>query len=267
MRKNLFFSLIAGTLVLLSSCSKDVESTSLKIDKARKSPVKIYVYAQMDLTKYGYEYAPEGTSVVLSVDYDNLNPDANVGKWVDTLKVNANGYISAMVPVIDNGVTLNVEPITFEYQQTRPYGSNTEKVTKIYSVGKYTFNISTSTNLIEEVIYGTTSLETQADFSEVTFTVYADLDATLAGNELVKNKQIVFYSSGWSITKQTSDKGEVTVSVPVDEYIYFEFQADKIESAGPPVVTKLYNYDAGADYYYDKTEKDDIYGGSGDLIP
>jgi hypothetical protein len=268
MRKNLFFSLIAGTLVLLSSCSKDVESTSLKIDQAHKSPVKIYVYAQMDLTKYGYEYAPAGTQVVLSVNYSDLNPTVGSGKWVDTVKVNENGYISTMLPVDDNGVTLNVEPITFEYDQIRPYGSNTEKVKKIYSSGKSTFSISTSSNIIEEVFYGTTSLVTQADYSEVTFTVYADLNASLVGNELVVNKSIVFYcNNGWSVTKTTDANGKVVVSVPVDEYIYFEFQADKIEIAGPPVESALYNYDSGAGYYYDKTEKDDIYGGSGDLIP
>ena len=221
MRKKLFGVLIAGTIVFLASCSKDVETSNLKVDMARKAPVKVYVYADLDKTKAGYEFVLPDTKVILSVNYAELSGNANKGKWIDTVKVGADGSFSTLVPVDDDGVTLNIEPIAFEAKQVRSYPRSGE-FNMIFSVPAYTVNISTSSNAIKEILYKETKLLSQVDMITVNITVVGELDSANVGNKPVAGRELTVYNDGWMYKFTTDSKGKYQLQVPSDTTIYFE---------------------------------------------
>ena len=107
------FSILAGAALILASCDKDVDNSSLQIDLKKTITVKGYAFAELNKRVYGLEYAPENTKVILSVPYADYNAAAGAGNWHDTVKVDANGIFTAQVPVDNDGVTLTYSGFTF----------------------------------------------------------------------------------------------------------------------------------------------------------
>jgi hypothetical protein len=222
------------------------------VDLARKAPFKAYVYAELDKTKAGMELAPSGTKVVISVNYADFSyvPAGTAGKWIDTLTVDANGTISAMVPVDDNGVTLTIEPIAFETQQVQAYAANSSVITKIMKSAGKNVNISTSTNSIVVVDYNVeeTIITNLVEFVTIEFTLKAETDNSLTGSEVVKDLEVILYSNDWMSKFKSDNNGKISASVPANQNISIDakFVTDKkVPDPKDPLkyVTEKYSYE------------------------
>ena len=91
--------------LVLSSCTKDIETSDFTLDQSKQGTVKAYVYAEFNKQTNGKEYAPDGTMVILSIDASQLNGNIAAGKakWTDTVTVK-NGMIEKKVPTTNKGI-------------------------------------------------------------------------------------------------------------------------------------------------------------------
>jgi len=221
MKNRVIFYVALIMAIFLKSCDKDVENSSLHINLNKKIIIKGYAYAELNLRSLGIEYAPAGTMIILSVNYNDLNPNAGAGKWIDTAIVESNGSFTAEVPVDDDGVFLSCEPLPFEYNQITSFGTYEPTEKRIYSANRSSYKISTSSNQIIEITYNDLPLASNAYKAKVIFTIVADLDQSTAGNEIVANKEITFYNDDWAITVTTDSDGKVEVEVPYNEIVRY----------------------------------------------
>lgn len=214
-----FYALLVGAIFFTAACDKDVDSTSLKVDLARTISVKGYVYANTNDTKAGFEKAPEGTEVILSVNYSDLG-STSVGKWIDTVRVDANGQFTSLVPVDDNGVTLNVDPQPFEANQIF-YGStlNDTKM-KIFYAATKTFPLSTSVNEIVQVTYSDKGYSSTVAMAPLTLTIEAEYDETVIGFDVAAAQEVILSANGWAEKLSTNSDGKISTQVPANENIY-----------------------------------------------
>lgn len=238
------FALLAGAAMVFTSCDKEVDSTDLKVDLARKAQFKAYVYAQLDRTKAGFEFAPEGTIVILSVNYADFGTQSN-GKWVDTVTVDVNGTISAEVPVDDDGVTLRIEPIIFEANQVRPYGSNSNTVKLIFKAPVQNVALSTSTNAVEQIFYNTTLLASEVEFATLNFSVIAETDNSNLDTEAIANVEVTLYNDQWMQKFVTDGSGKFIAAVPANENIYVDVKTvigKRVPNQDDPTIYDTKNY-------------------------
>jgi hypothetical protein len=245
--KNLsFYALLGAAMFLTASCDKDVESTSLKVDLATTITVKGYVYAQLDKTSAGLEFAPAGTDLILSVAYADLDGNAatSAGKWKDTVKVGNSGDFTATIPVDDNGVTLTIDAQPFEYEQVSSYGSNVAKEKRIYQAPTKLVGVSTSSNSIIEITYNDNALASTVTKIKVNLTFTAELDASLTGEEAVVGQTVELFNSGWAQQYTTNSDGKITAEVPSGENVYYtiNFNYNKKVVSGAGFALKQYNY-------------------------
>jgi len=114
----ILLSLVVVAGVLLTSCKKDDEPTP---STPTKATVTGYVYADLDLTEAGFEYAPSGTKIMAWVDTEELfvnpNPALTYPKKFYEATVGADGKYSLSIEVGNNPVTVNIEPGDFWFNQ------------------------------------------------------------------------------------------------------------------------------------------------------
>lgn len=118
MKKLSIFVFLVAASLLITSCEKEEESTPTPMDKAT---VTGFVYADLDLTETGAEYAPAGTKITLWVNTQDYALDPIPGytyprKYFETT-VNDEGKYTVSVDVGNKPVTVNLEPGDFWYDQ------------------------------------------------------------------------------------------------------------------------------------------------------
>ena len=114
MKKTSLFAALIGAVMMFASCEKEITTTEVKIDESQTATLKLFVKADVDFTKVGYEDAPNDTELNISVRYDHINPVySGQGRWKETVKV-SNGVVEVTVPANDNGVTVYIVANDFE---------------------------------------------------------------------------------------------------------------------------------------------------------
>lgn len=197
MRKLNLASIAALFIILLStSCTDDIESTSLTLDNFQKANVKAYVYAELDITKPGLEVVPNGTKVVLTAPYSNFNANAT-GVWSDTLFTDANGMVESSVNVSSKGTTYTVNPVDFESNQTQDVTASQTYVGKIFESLPQDITLLPFSEEILQFKYSAKDYENFVEFISIDLYLNGDFNETLPGNEVLP--------SGITITIQSTD--------------------------------------------------------------
>ena len=231
----------AAAVLLFAAC-EEVESTDLTLDLTKKATVRAYVYAQLDQTVQGLEFAPNGTKVIVSIPNNSFNSSAS-GNWVDTAIIN-NGLIEISVPVTNAGVTVSFTPAEFTYNQVQAYGSNSATISKLYK--------STTPGSLSAVKPGQirtheinyddiSSFDNFVEKVDLKFEGFADVDENVAGEFVPASTVINVYTSTWATTATVGAAGRFDVSVPKGETISFRFEANKA-LVGPPAEINKYRY-------------------------
>lgn len=239
-----------GLAMLTTSCSEEVTTSDLTLDAHKTASVKVFFYADTDLSTVGLETAPEGTQVVVKADYDSFNPNAT-GERVSTATVNAEGYAMLSLPVSSDGTTYKVQAVDFEFDQKQPVGSKNATISKIFKAAEKEIALSASDVKIEEVTYAP---ENKDDFVQmVDIDIYLRGDFNQVSPELDRLPSGVSITligaSGWSTAASFTDatiEGEAyskaSVSVATGETIkIIEFAYNKTLADG---ATKSYIYSA-----------------------
>ncbi len=231
----------AAAVLLFAAC-EEVESTDLTLDLTKKATVRAYVYAQLDQTIQGLEFAPNGTKIIVSIPNSAFNSSAS-GNWVDTATI-TNGLVQITVPATNAGVTVTFTPAEFTYEQVQAFGSNSATILKLYkstTPGSLS-TVKPSQIRTHEINYDDiTAFDNFVEKVDLKFEGYADVDENVAGEFIPASTLINVYTSTWSTTVTVGAAGRFDVSVPKSEIIYFQFEANKA-LVGPPAEVKKYKY-------------------------
>ena len=229
--KNISKAILAGFVLsaaFLVSCDKEISTSPLTLDKS-KATIKGYVYANTDLTKLGYETAPAGTKVVITMDYDQISGlGSSNGTLIDTVKLAADGTFQYQVPSDANGVTVYVN-IKFVYAQVQPLGEQNATRLKTFS-GSTSYFVKTGETLAQRIdLDEDNTLDEVYDWVTLSGTVYCDYDLSVGGYEkLPSGTKLIFRtdytnSNGWSEEVTVSTDGKFTVKVPSNISIYIDY--------------------------------------------
>lgn len=218
---NYFRSKLMGLALLAAAvsfvaCDDDVETSSLVLDQTQEATVTAYLYAELDKTELGLEYAPNGTKVFVSVDNSEFNPNAK-GTWIDTVYVQ-NGQIESVVPVTSQGVTVRITPAEFVREQKQAFNSVSETLEKIFKKegGSTIGGVKPGEHRIHEITYSDEDFDNLAEFVNRRFTVWAIVNVE-DGVKEVAGAEITFYNGDWSTTVSSDAVGIVNVALPKGE--------------------------------------------------
>jgi len=261
MRKDTIGGICISMLALSSiSCDDNVRSSALTVDDMQEATVVAYFYADLDNRDPGMEYAPDGTPVIVSVAYNELNPSAGTGSWSETLEIEG-GMVEATVPVTSNGTTVTFAPDQFITDQVQPHGSATEVVEKVFRVpgpGSSVSDVRPGQKVYHEVTYVDEDFGNQVVLVDVRFQGGAILmehynePDTLA--PVPQGTNITLYTSNWVYETTAGSDGIFEASVPSGENINIEFIAQKeITQDEDDVVHRDYKYETVTGPYTQST--------------
>ncbi len=246
--------LLAASAVLLifTGCEKNKETSAVAVDLSKRVTIKCYIYADLDLTRDGLETVPAGTQVVISIPYSDFNniPSANnKGNWSTTVQTDADGVISANVPVDANGVSVQIAPIDFEYDQIQnPLYHKDATIKKIFKASPLTENILPNVNKTLQITYADDVKDSYTEFAQIAGEVKAELDEKEDGMEFVpQGTKITFeIADQWYSTTTIGIDGKYSISVPADESIkvegYFTYDKNVYDADNDRYVRKQYKY-------------------------
>lgn len=251
---------------MLYSCDKEIETSPVNVDKSKKATIKGYVYADLDQTNYGYELAPAGSKVIITMAYDELGLNTE-GSLTDTVLLGNDGSFTYEIPTIADGVDVTAKVIDFVTDQKQEFDEqHTTKPTVFESVTFYFYDVKPNDFQIQEdKMDSYYTLGEIHDWYTVTGTIYLDSDLSAAGNEkLPSGTQVIFNCDGWSKSVTVAADGKYTVQVPSDEYIYmdYNFTVSGKLSGGTPV-TFRYDDSESVGYIYSDTKDKNLYLGEG----
>lgn len=218
-----------AAMILFSGCEDEVETSSLKLDMSNEASITTYVYAELDNTSQGPEFAPNGTKVIVSVDYSEFNPSANSGNWADTLTV-SDGTIVATVPVSANGVDVDFNPAEFVHEQKQSPDAASSTIEKIYSVpgGSTMGNVKPGESRIHEIAYTSRTFANQTQTVSVKLKGQAVFDVETGETEdIPSGTTVLAYTPNWAETFTAEMNGLLDISVPHGTTVTFEFEAQK----------------------------------------
>ncbi len=252
MKKTTLFCVFATILAIgLASCEDSVRTSALTIDEQSQATVTAQLYAELDKTKLGLEKAPDGTVVFVSVNYNQLNPAAGAGSWMDTLYVQ-DGKVEANVPVASGGSIVTFIPDEFVASQIQPYGSNLEVIEKIFRVAapQNMAGVRPGQSRIIEIAYADADFVNHVEKVEISFKGKAILaDHFEDADTLVHIPQgtnIALYTADWAVNTTIGSEGQFSASIPKDEAITVEFISKKtiteIQLPDSIVTVKNLNY-------------------------
>ena len=250
--KNVSKAILAGLVLFaafMTSCDKEVTTSPLTVDESQKATVEAIVYADLDLTNYGKELVPAGTKVILTIPYSDLGSSAT-GNWIDTVKTNAQGIITASVPTNAKGVTVTLIPIDFIADQTQPLGSHYPTISKLFQKtgAATTLTVKTSDLKVSLLEYNTISgLSDFDNLVTIQGKAYAETDDN---NSVVENAplvDVILSGTGFSTKVTLTKPGAFTVftaNVPNNVAISytFDFTADKNVADGAGWKKVSYRY-------------------------
>ncbi|MDD3320992.1 MAG: hypothetical protein PHS59_06065 [Paludibacter sp.] len=215
--KKLTFTVAMVILAMLSftSCEDSIVSSDETIDLLPKATISGTVLAELNLQSDGLETVPEGTQLLVEVNYSDINPAASAGKWMDTIQVSADGKYSVQVPTDANGVSVSISPFTFEAEQTQKYTEvNYTTIKKVYSASLYSLTISAGNDTIQNISYTAANEPTFAYKVTLTGKCQANLSAETPGLENAPNGTVLnFYNNEWK-DSVTVNNGTYTIMVP-----------------------------------------------------
>ncbi|MDR1458782.1 MAG: hypothetical protein LBI60_01000 [Bacteroidales bacterium] len=117
--KRLFFP-IALIAIMFASCKKYETSEALDLSTLPTVTLTGTVYAELDETRAGYETAPAGTMIWVSVPYKSYSTTTvDSGKWISETTLNSAGQFSINVPVVPKGVSATISFADFTYEVTK----------------------------------------------------------------------------------------------------------------------------------------------------
>jgi hypothetical protein len=224
----LLYAFMFVLVAVLTSCDKDVETSSLTVDNFPKATITGYVYASLDLTNYGDETAPEGTEVIITIPYSDFEGLGNSsGNYMVTTKLDANGSFTIEVPADADGVSVTAKTVNFVYDQVQAYSSQQTTVSKKYPSATLSFSVKSNDVQVQRVTVG--DPEAIVDPENV-YTlkgyVYAAINDTTSATELVTNQSIIFYTTGWNKTITTGADGSYTISNVPEATISIDYKFD-----------------------------------------
>jgi hypothetical protein len=219
-----FYAVMVLLAAVLSSCDKDVETSPVTTEDFAKGTIKGYVYAQLDLTNYGYEAAPVGSKVIITMPYSELGLN-NSGNLIDTVLLGSDGSFSYEIPADGDGVNVTVKVIDFIYKQKQAFGDQHDYKNSLYSSKTVTYNVKANDLQVQEIyLDAPTYLGEVFDWYTVEGTIYLDYDKSTSGYEkLPAGTKVTFNCDGWSKEVTVGTDGKYTVSVPYGEYIYMDY--------------------------------------------
>lgn len=217
--------MLVAFAVIFSSCEK-IETSSLTLDMAEFATITVYVYAELDKTSLGEEFAPNNTKVMVTVPYSAYTNDPTVkGNW-STDAVVTNGIVEVEVPTCISGVNLTLKAEDFLYDQVQEKGAASATKTMLYSsLSKTVSSIMPNVHEIVKLTY-TASPMSNAEFVTRKFKLTAVLDHETGDSKNITSGTVVtFYSSNWSTTATVGSNGIIeSVKVPVNESVYAVFE-------------------------------------------
>lgn len=118
-----FFIGMIAIMAMLTACSKDEQTTPITIDLSKKAVLKGKVFAELNTTNEMVDFAPQGTKIIFSI---NANQFTNLPTFSDNdliyeTTVGSNGNYEIDLPVNEEGITILVIPVGFEYDQIYQY--------------------------------------------------------------------------------------------------------------------------------------------------
>lgn len=250
---------------MLYSCDKEIETSPVNVDKSKKATIKGYVYADLDLTNYGYELAPAGSKVIITMAYDELGLDSK-GSLTDTVLLGNDGSFTYEIPTIAKGVDVTAKVIDFVTDQKQEFNEqHTTKPTVFESVTFYFYDVKPNDFQIQEEKMSSHTLGEIHDWYTVTGTIYLNSDRTTGENEkLASGTQVVFNCDGWSKTITVAADGKYSVEVPYNEYIKMNYNFTVSGKLGDgTTVTFRYKDYQNVGYIYSETKGKDLYLGNG----
>jgi len=232
--RKLGFILLALAFIF-ASCEKDITTSELKLDLSKKATVKLYLYAELDKTIQGLEFAPNGTKVFISILNSSFNSSAS-GNYIDSATVN-NGFAEITVPTTSTGVAVNINAAEFTYAQVQSFGSVSTTISKVYSVtaAQVINKIYPGESRTKQITYdGEAQPYNFVEKVTCAFILKADMDETVAGNENVPQGTVInLYTSTWAGTATVGADGKITVAIPKNDAVSMKFEATKTLTVPP----------------------------------
>jgi hypothetical protein len=201
----------------LISCDKEVQTSPITVDKTQKATIHGFVYAELDLTHFGVEFAPAGTKVIITFPYTNLGLSASAGSYIDTLTLDAKGSFTAVFPSDADGVNVTIKLVDFIYDQVQPFSTKERTVKKYYTCNATTINgIKADDSQVVEINYNApNTFDDVTSWVTISGKITAETDNTVVGEEpLNSGTQLIFYATGWSTTVTIAANGAYSVDVP-----------------------------------------------------
>jgi hypothetical protein len=253
--------------VLMVSCDKDETSTSFSINLLKKATIKVYAYAQLDLTTAGLEKAPAGTKVIISIPYNEFNTSVS-GIYKDTAAINSEGFFEIEVPVGNESATVSLIPLPFETNQVQALGSLTSPIKKYYTVNKTDISLSAGDYKIVEITYITNTYANFVETAQISGVLRAETDDAKLGEEpTTSGISLIFHGNGWNKTVTTTDGGAYSVVVSASETVYVDYSFTATRKIG--ILTPSYLFEKTnqslSSFNPNSVNKLDISAGSGVL--
>ncbi|HEX2934647.1 MAG TPA: hypothetical protein VHO72_04785 [Bacteroidales bacterium] len=245
---------------MLYSCDKEIETSPVNVDKSQKATIKGYVYADLDQTTYGYELAPAGSKVIITMSYNQLLGLNSDGTLIDTVKLGNDGSFTYQIPADADGVNVSAKVIDFVYDQKQEFDQQHPTKPTVFESATIEFNGVKSNDLqIQQLYLDFHTLGEIYDWHTITGTIYLNSDRSNIGNEkLASGTQVVFNCDGWSKTVTVAADGKYTVQVPDGESIYmsYNFTVSGKLSDGTTVTFRYKDSKYDGTYYSDTNDED-----------
>ena len=237
---NRLSALLMVLVFIFASCEKDITTSDYTLDTFQKATVKAYFYAELDKTKQGLEFAPNGTKVFLSIPNSSFNPGV-AGNRIDSAFINS-GIIEVSVPSVSTGVSVTIKATEFTAEQVQSFGSASAKISKIFSVtATQTVSVIPGESKTKEITYDSENiLDNFAETVTCAFILKADMDETVAGTENVPpGTTVSLYTNTWAGSTLVGVAGKITATIPKGEPVNMKFEATKTLIT-PPAKKFLY---------------------------
>jgi hypothetical protein len=228
-------ALLIVLVFIFAGCEKDITTSNFTLDTSQKAKVKAYFYAELDKTKQGLEFAPNGTKVFLSIPNSSFNPGV-AGNRIDSAEIN-NGIIEVSIPAVSTGVTVTIKATEFTAEQVQSFGSASAKISKIFSVtATQTLSVIPGESKTKEITYdGENILDNFTETVSCAFILKADMDETVAGTENVpQGTTVSLYTTTWAGSTVVGAGGKITATIPKGESVNMRFEATKTLTIPPP---------------------------------
>lgn len=243
----LLMVLLASSALLFNNCSK-VETSALTLDKTQNAKLILHFYAQLDNTQDGLERVPNGTTAIVRINNSSFNPSAS-GFWTQTVTLD-NGTVEIEVPTTNAGVTVDIFPVEFVFDQVQASGSVSPTIKKIYkhTAAESEANVKPNEIRTHQVTYNNvTSYNNFTETVDIKFELKANIDATTAPSEFVPSGTTVkFFTDSWSADATVGNLGRVDTKLPVGQNVSLVFYTNKTYLDGGNPVSKLFKFEVAA---------------------